>query len=47
MEAVVYLDGGYQMTTYELTGGRLISQAEYEAVEETAEIVPSPEESAE
>jgi len=31
LQAVVYLDNHYQMTNYELTGGRFISQEEYEA----------------
>ena len=36
MEAVVYLNGRYEGTDYELTGGRFITQEEYERVEETA-----------
>jgi hypothetical protein len=38
MEAVVYLDNHYQMVEHELTGGRFISQEEYEKVEKTAEL---------
>jgi hypothetical protein len=35
---VVYLDNHYQMVEHELTGGRFISQEEYEKVEKTAEL---------
>ena len=45
LQAVVYLDNRYQMTDYELTGGRFISQEEYEARPETADTEPPPEES--
>ncbi|HRQ42023.1 MAG TPA: hypothetical protein PLD25_29235 [Chloroflexota bacterium] len=38
METVVYLDGHYHVTSYELTGGRFLTQAEYEAAEQ-AELV--------
>ncbi|MCA9999571.1 MAG: hypothetical protein H6658_07545 [Ardenticatenaceae bacterium] len=37
MQAVVYLNGRYEMTNYEMTGGRFISQEEYERVVETAD----------
>ena len=47
LQAVVYLDNNYQMTNYELTGGRFISQAEYEAVSETADTESPPEENVE
>lgn len=34
METVVYLDGHYNVTSYELTGGKFLTQAEYEAAEQ-------------
>ncbi len=33
METAVYLDGHYNVTSYELTGGKFLTQAEYEAAE--------------
>jgi hypothetical protein len=42
LEAVVHLNGRYEGTDYELTGGRFITQEEYERVEESA--VPTDEE---
>jgi hypothetical protein len=47
LQSVVYLDQNYQMTNYELTGGRFISQEEYERVEETADVEPPTEEDTE
>ncbi len=35
LQTTVYFDSQYQMTDYELTGGRFISQEEYERVEAT------------
>ena len=46
LQAIVYLDNQYQMTNYELSGGHFISQEEYEAVPETADTDPLPEENA-
>jgi hypothetical protein len=37
METVVHLDSAYNITDYDLTGGRFITQAEYEAPEEVVE----------
>jgi len=37
METVVYLDGNYNVTSYELTGGKFLTQAEYEAAEQAAQ----------
>lgn len=44
LQAIVYLNSDYQMTDYELTGGRFISQDEYEAPAATANTEPPEEE---
>ncbi len=45
MQAVVHLNSQYKRTNYELTGGRFISQEEYEAVvDEVDESEPTDEE---
>lgn len=31
MQTVVYLDGNYQMTSHEITGGQFVSEADYQA----------------
>lgn len=36
METVVYLDGGYNVVSYELSGGHFLTEAEYTAVEQAA-----------
>jgi len=37
MQTVVYLDRQYQVTSYELTGGQFLTQAEYETAEQAAQ----------
>lgn len=41
METAVYLDGHYNVTSYELTGGKFLTQAEYEAAEQAEQAAKS------
>lgn len=41
MQTVVYMDGNYNVTNYELTGGKFLTQAEYEAAEQAAQAAKS------